>query len=994
MSLTIQTNIASLNAQKNLSKTQNALNKSIERLSSGLRINSAKDDAAGMAISNRFTSQTRGFGLAARNANDAISLLQTSEGAMQEVISILQRMRELAVQASNDTYSALDRASLQGEMDQLYAEVDRIAGSTQFNGINLTDGLKDPLSFQIGSDSGQTISVKLKSIKPGNLNLNGYSKLGELNSGRIGALGGPAAAGLSINGIAIGAAATTSTAKDGAAAINLQTGKTGVTAVANNKYKGAGNASGIVNGLMVNGHNVGACGNMTELVNNINLGVAGVTATLNMDGSLSLSNETGEDIIIGGSTTNSGLMAGTFKGYISLTDDANEAISIAPTPGGTVNNLNLWGFNTSTGSTSVTGGPVGTDKLAVGDLSINGVSVGASATASASDKAAAINMVRAETGVTASAKTEIKYMVNLTGADGTIIIGQAVSSNALGINDLTINGFSIGASEASASYTGATESSAYAKAAAINLKTGLTDVTATASTETIGYTVNQAYIIQGKLTSVTGQAVSSNALGINDLTINGFSIGPSEASAIFTGATESSAYAKATAINLKTGLTDVTATASTETIGYTVNTTTVNTGAGVTALRINGTAITIATGMTIAQVETAIDNVATTTGVVASIVDEKLVLRSAGLDINIGGENADDILGATATNITRGTISLVSDVGENIKIAGNNVASAGFTAHDGDPVLSINGTTVVGLVNTTDMQGVLDAINLKTVTTGVTAEDVNGKLVLTSDSGLDIAIGGADAAAILGTTATNVTRGTITLVSDVEIEIDGDNEAYAGFTEYEKFRINGSFVDLSEATSMDMVVSKINLEVKGVVASADKGGQLVLTSDTGMDIAITGTSKSSILGAAATYVTHGTILLVSDTGADVKIAGNNEASAGFTEQGGSSEAVGSGLSVMTLGNANNAIDRIDDAIDQVSENRSELGAVLNRLDSTIFNLQNSSENFSAANGRLLDADYAKETAEMAKSQILMQAGVGMMAQAKQLPNMVLQLLQQ
>jgi flagellin len=177
------------------------------------------------------------------------------------------------------------------------------------------------------------------------------------------------------------------------------------------------------------------------------------------------------------------------------------------------------------------------------------------------------------------------------------------------------------------------------------------------------------------------------------------------------------------------------------------------------------------------------------------------------------------------------------------------------------------------------------------------------------------------------------------------------------------------------------------------VASADTGGQLVLTASSGLDISIGGTSASDILGTAATNVTHGTISLVSDTGADVKISGNNEAVAGFTEQGGSSEAVGSGLNVMTMQNANNAIDRIDDAIDKVSENRAELGAVQNRLDSTISNLQNASENFSAANGRLMDADFAKETADMSKQQILMQAGVAMLAQAKQLPQQVLQLLQ-
>ena len=151
MALSINTNIASLTAQRNVTKTQGTLNKSLERLSSGLRINSAKDDAAGMAISNRFVAQVKGLDQAVRNANDGISLLQTSEGGMQEVTTILQRMREIGVQASNDTNSASDRSSLQGEMDQLYSEIDRIAGSTQFNGINLLDGSGGTKSFQIGA---------------------------------------------------------------------------------------------------------------------------------------------------------------------------------------------------------------------------------------------------------------------------------------------------------------------------------------------------------------------------------------------------------------------------------------------------------------------------------------------------------------------------------------------------------------------------------------------------------------------------------------------------------------------------------------------------------------------------------------------------------------------------------------------------------------------------------------------------------------------------
>ena len=162
MALTINTNVASLNAQRNLGASQANLNTSMQRLSSGLRINSAKDDAAGLAISDRMTSQIRGLNQAARNANDGISLAQTAEGALQESTNILQRIRELAVQSANDTNTDTDRASLQAEVAQLQAEIDRIANTTQFNGKTLLDGSQSAetaFTFQVGANAGpdQTI---------------------------------------------------------------------------------------------------------------------------------------------------------------------------------------------------------------------------------------------------------------------------------------------------------------------------------------------------------------------------------------------------------------------------------------------------------------------------------------------------------------------------------------------------------------------------------------------------------------------------------------------------------------------------------------------------------------------------------------------------------------------------------------------------------------------------------------------------------------------
>ena len=155
----INTNVMSLNSQRNLATNNASLGTTIQRLSSGLRINSAKDDAAGLAISERFTTQIRGLNQASRNANDGISLAQTAEGALAEVGNNLQRIRELSVQSANATNSASDRQALQSEVSQLVAEIDRVATQTEFNGAKLLDGTFSAQQFQVGANAGQTITV-------------------------------------------------------------------------------------------------------------------------------------------------------------------------------------------------------------------------------------------------------------------------------------------------------------------------------------------------------------------------------------------------------------------------------------------------------------------------------------------------------------------------------------------------------------------------------------------------------------------------------------------------------------------------------------------------------------------------------------------------------------------------------------------------------------------------------------------------------------------
>ncbi|SUC49254.1 A-type flagellin [Plesiomonas shigelloides] len=165
MAITVNTNVTALNAQRNITKTNNALNLSIQRLSTGSRINSAKDDAAGLQISNRLTSQINGLNVAAKNANDGISIAQTAEGAMQESTNILQTMREKALQAANGTNSAADREAIQKEVSALATELDRIANTTSFGGQKLLDGSFGSRALQVGSEAGETINITLKSTK-------------------------------------------------------------------------------------------------------------------------------------------------------------------------------------------------------------------------------------------------------------------------------------------------------------------------------------------------------------------------------------------------------------------------------------------------------------------------------------------------------------------------------------------------------------------------------------------------------------------------------------------------------------------------------------------------------------------------------------------------------------------------------------------------------------------------------------------------------------
>ena len=173
MSLVINTNVASLNAQRSLSTSSGELRTAMERLSSGKKINSAADDAAGFAIAERMTAQIRGLNMATKNANDGLSMIATVENATNDVTDMLQRVRELAVQAANDTNSATDRGYLQKEVDSLLNEINRVASQTVYNGATVLDGTRTSQKIQVGTDSGQSISFSVASVDTDTLGLTG-----------------------------------------------------------------------------------------------------------------------------------------------------------------------------------------------------------------------------------------------------------------------------------------------------------------------------------------------------------------------------------------------------------------------------------------------------------------------------------------------------------------------------------------------------------------------------------------------------------------------------------------------------------------------------------------------------------------------------------------------------------------------------------------------------------------------------------------------------
>ena len=419
MALGINTNIPSMNAQRSLVGSQEKLNTSIQRLTTGLRINSAKDDAAGLAISDRMTAQIKGLNQAVRNSNDGISLAQTAEGALQESTNILQRMRELAVQSANDTNTGTDRTSLQKEVGQLQQELNRIANTTSFNGKKLLDGTFSAQKFQVGANADQTISVSMgnaQASKIGAQQMNTASDaFGVTASGSTNAV---TSGSLIVNG-SVGSKTVNVTAgieaRDLAAKVNEVTSETGVTARAKTDAYLEVSATGAVSFDLSGQNSTGVTistsvsdkNDLTDLAAAINdvAGKTGVTARL-AEGDKSkiiLENSDGYDISLAGkasSTADIKISAAKVDGSIETT--GAQTISSGSTSGATVGGKvtyesgKSFSITTSGGTNAVTAGASTLSDVGSVDISTQS---GSNKALSVLDKALAfIDDLRADLG--------------------------------------------------------------------------------------------------------------------------------------------------------------------------------------------------------------------------------------------------------------------------------------------------------------------------------------------------------------------------------------------------------------------------------------------------------------------------------------------------------------------------------------------------------------------------------------------------------------------
>jgi flagellin len=875
MTSMINTNIASLSAQRNLSKSQDSLNTALQRLSSGLRINSAKDDAAGLAISTRMTSQINGMNQAIRNANDGISLAQTADSSLDEVTNNLQRIRDLALQAANGTNSADDRAALDVEVQQRLAEVNRIASQTTFNGINLLDGSFSSQAFQIGANANQTVTISsIASAKTSDLGLGAGTATGKALDTSV-ATSGITAGSLSINGTTVTTDTTTTSAKALAAAINGNATITasGVTAVATNQFAAAFTS--------VSATKAGVQG--TSLTSSQPSSAVGTTLT--------------------SAVSTGGIAAGTLSlnGTTITTDATTKSAALLATA-----------INAQSGTTGVRAAAQTTTTASLGAFASTNAHAG-TYTLSVTVDGTTVNIENAVDTTSAGAVTGalVDAQITSTGAGS---VGDALAAAGITTSGTAAGGDLRFISTAGKNIT-VTENFSTAGQTGGFHAGGVVDGQATAGTSagtlltrsSVTLTSANAFTVDGNNASLTGLQAGSyggsnqtTALpAVTSLAINSSAVTSGITSAslnlngsdITTSGSTKSARTLAANINAQAGTTGVYATAQTTTtsaLGAFTTTSaatyTLDVSKGADASSINTVHVIasgdLASGGTGADVDTLLAAKATTlaaqgitfTGSAAtgtlkfSAADgANLVLTQAGG----GGASTNGFvktLGAgtvAGTQTYTGTVKLTS--ANAITIAdgtSGTAAAAGFATGSYGGVaagsLSLNGTTITTGATTIGADALAAAINNKTATTGVTAT------ALATDTGA------------LGSFTTTSSAGYGLKVSGVTIV--NSSTSTTG--------VKAADIDAALATTGTGTVGA-NLAAAGITFTGTAaGGDLHFRSATGANINVVETQGGTDLAGfgkkAATTASQYSSTVTLSSSNPITVAGSSPARAGLT----------------------------------------------------------------------------------------------------------------
>ena len=1075
MSLVINTNLASLNAQRQLLQSGRTMDTAMERLASGKRINSAADDAAGLSMSSRMTSQTRGLDQAVRNANDGISLIQVAEAALGESTSILQRMRELSIQSANGIYNDADRGTLNAEFLQLVTELDRIADTTEFNGRSLLNGTDSQISLQVGAESEQTIAFSIPATNVDNLGLSSQS--GDLigTQMEISGTGGLTNA-LEFSAVKINDQ-TLSGLSAGASVQSLldeiNTSIEGVSAASLTQISAADVGTGVLQGsdtlvissFLLDGSqqsftisNTTSLEAMVDAINN-QTGTL-ISASIGDDGRLSLSSQSMARISVQDNTQ--GIATGINIGVIADADIAtvvegltsywvSEAENLITSEFGitglgnlTLNLATSDGLNGNLASvTFTTVGGVAQDlflNIDMADYVNVTLSDGDSATATNLDRVIAhelvhavmaVNMDMSDTGDDGTRDSDGKDSLPgwftegaaelIHGADDRVNgdIGAGHLDNQGELNtafaDAKGNGSPTLAGSYSASYL-ATKMlhddilAATGGANGINLifdelqggasldeaittvaaNTGVVSWSNRATFETDFETTGFAYM--GSLNlgnadtgSIAGSDYGGPALDEDDVLANN-NTGPAQDFSLIIPSQYSgglSIFSAQLVLTSDDG-SDITVTkaingtdASLQSLGF---------------REVQAVGEVIGQGLDASEQSTALIS----GDLLINGIDIGAVESSAGLMGKIDAINAlRSDTGVTASVTAEQSFSHSTD--SSTALISGTAVSIGVGQ---DGVLGLNGVGIAITVGDS-AQDISASINAATVAHGVTAySDDAGKLHLYSGSVINASVNNAGITAALG--------------GLVDSGAGGDGS----------ITINGNEITLSNLSNSQTIINELNSQssITGVGASIDNNGEIKLKGTSAVQISLGNTNGVQTLAALGitfgvsggenltdsnnnnrlgddSFTIESRIKLDSfnDQTISVEVTTNGAAATGLGNLNiGTDGLFGSAISSLNISTAASAqisIDSIDNALNTVSDARSDLGAINNRLSFAVNNLANISQNTAAARSQIVDADFAMETASLGRAQVLQQASQAMLAQANSSPQQVLALLQ-